>query len=189
MYSLVSVDGSIFSRRTREPEQNWKKLTSSSFRSQMCAHERIISKHSFLSAPFLSALSAPPHQPTTMKRAGLVIYHPHMAAVLLVRDTRTDKWSFPKGRAESYDRDLITTAIRETHEETGFVLNTHYKLTTTDWEFTSVYLVRANALTAALPFTSCAEQHVAEVAWVHIRDILRLNGNAPLRGWAKHMIW
>lgn len=124
--------------------------------------------------------------PPTRKRdgAGLVIYHPSAWAVLLVRDTRTDLWSFPKGRAEAWDRDLIDTAVRETYEETGMVLDINYRLLSRDLEaYGNTYLTYAEATTADLPFICCAEQHVAEVAWVPVHDI-PLQANFALRAWA-----
>lgn len=118
--------------------------------------------------------------------AGLVIYHPSDWAVLLVRDTRTNMWSFPKGRAEAWDRDLIETAVRETYEETGMVLDKDYKLLTHCLEaYGSTHLLYAEATTSDLPFSYCIEQHVAEVAWVPIQDLARLKGNFALRAWSR----
>lgn len=119
--------------------------------------------------------------------AGIVIYHPSDWAVLLIRDTRTNLWSFPKGRAEAYDRDLVDTAVRETFEETGMVLHVHYRLLSQYMEaYDKTRLMYAEATTANLPFISCIEQHVAEVAWVCVQDIQRLKGNHSLRAWAAH---
>lgn len=116
--------------------------------------------------------------------AGLVIYHPSVWAVLLVRDTRTNMWSFPKGRAETWDRDLVDTAVRETYEETGFVLDTHYRLLTRVFEtHGNTDILYAEAKTSTLPFCTCTEQHVAEVAWIAVQDIPTIHGNFPLRTW------
>lgn len=116
--------------------------------------------------------------------AGIVIYHPSVWAVLLIRDTRTNLWSFPKGRAETWDRDLVDTAVRETFEETGMVLHIHYRLLSRSMEsYDKTRLMYAEATTANLPFTYCIEQHVAEVAWIRVEDIPRLKGNYSLRAW------
>lgn len=117
-------------------------------------------------------------------RAGLVIYHPSDWAILLIRDARTSMWSFPKGRIEPYDRDLVDAAVRETYEETGFVLDKHYLLLTRMFEtHGNTNLLYAEAKTPTLPFSSCVEQHVAEVAWVAVRDIKSIHCNFPLRAW------
>jgi 8-oxo-dGTP pyrophosphatase MutT (NUDIX family) len=121
---------------------------------------------------------------------GLVILNPSKNAVLLIRDDRTQKWSFPKGRYEIYDADLLATAIRETEEETGFVLNKDYVLDNSVLRsYANTQLVLAYSLTDALPFQVCAEHHVAEVAWVPFEKIARLNHNLPLRLWAKKEGW
>lgn len=41
--------------------------------------------------------------------------------VLVVHRPSTDDWTFPKGKREPKDGDLITCAIREVQEETGFL--------------------------------------------------------------------
>ena len=118
-------------------------------------------------------------------RAGLVVYHPSAWAILLIRDTRTNIWSLPKGRVESYDRDLVDAAVRETYEETGFILDKHYRLLSHVFEVHGkARLFYAEAKTSMLPFSSCIEQHVAEVAWVPIQDIQSIHGNLPLRSWS-----
>lgn len=129
---------------------------------------------------------------TEQKRpgGGLVILHPSEKAVLLIRDDRTNKWSFPKGRQEDYDADLIATAIRETEEETGFVFNKDYVLDKTVCRsYANTQLVLAHAVTTDLPFEVCNAHHVAEVAWVPFDKIASLNPNLPLRLWAKKEGW
>lgn len=121
--------------------------------------------------------------------AGLVIQHPTESAVLLVRDSRTNKWSFPKGRSESIDVNYIDTAIRETLEETGFIQYKHYVLKNKSRACAHTQLVLAQALTSELPFTSCKEQHVAEVAWMPIKSVRSIDANLSLRMWAHKEGW
>jgi 8-oxo-dGTP pyrophosphatase MutT (NUDIX family) len=118
--------------------------------------------------------------------AGLVIFHPSQSSILLVRDTRTDLWSFPKGRAESYDRDLVDTAVRETYEETGFVKDVNYRLLShVSKLYGNTNILWAEATSPTLVFDSCIEQHVAEVAWIPISQIPHLKANSPVRVWAE----
>lgn len=121
---------------------------------------------------------------TTSTGAGLVILHPEGHSVLLIRDDRHNKWSFPKGRKEDFDTDLLATAIRETYEETGFQKDVHYTLATSkkkERSYGNTHVIFAQALTTELPFTSCPEHHVAEVAWIPITTIRTLDTNQSVR--------
>ena len=61
------------------------------------------------------------------KNAGLIIFKDD--TVLLVQDTKSLKWSFPKGAPEAIDEhDPKKTAIRETYEEVGLVPEADYTL-------------------------------------------------------------
>jgi 8-oxo-dGTP pyrophosphatase MutT (NUDIX family) len=113
--------------------------------------------------------------------AGLFILHPKGDSVLLIRDDRHNKWSFPKGRKEDTDADLYATAIRETYEETGFQKDVHYILGKSGRSFGKAHIIVAYALTSDLPFTSCPTHHVAEVAWIPLKEIGALDANMPLR--------
>ena len=53
-----------------------------------------------------------------MYGAGIILYN-DKGELLGVQDSKTAKWSFPKGDCERTDVHLIDTAIRETLEETG----------------------------------------------------------------------
>lgn len=117
-------------------------------------------------------------------RAGIVIFHPTQSSVLLVRNTLSNMWGFPKGHPEPSDRDLLDTAVRETYAETGFVKDVHYRLLSTVSKFygyTNIFW--AEALTSTLVFPSCIEEHVAEVAWVPISQIPHMKCNQPVREW------
>lgn len=50
--------------------------------------------------------------------------------VLIVRDIKTGKWSFPKGAKEECDDNPVITAVRECFEEIGLYLNRDYELLT-----------------------------------------------------------
>lgn len=123
---------------------------------------------------------------TTRLGAGLAIFHPTQWSVLLIRDTRTNMWSFPKGRAESYDGDLVDTAVRETYEETGFIKDIHYRLLSRTYKlYGNTNILWAEATSPTLVFSSCIEQNVAEVAWIPISAIQSINAIYVVRQWAK----
>lgn len=51
--------------------------------------------------------------------AGLILLSSDLKSTLLVKDTRTGKWGFPKGHRETIDTSDLATAVRECFEETG----------------------------------------------------------------------
>jgi 8-oxo-dGTP pyrophosphatase MutT (NUDIX family) len=48
--------------------------------------------------------------------------------VLIVKDIKTGKWSFPKGTKEECDDSPVITAVRECSEEIGLNINRDYQL-------------------------------------------------------------
>lgn len=64
--------------------------------------------------------------------AGIILFN-SCNEVLLVQDTFSKRWSFPKGRVEIDDLDIpINTAIRETLEEAGLQHLIDYTLSSYD---------------------------------------------------------
>lgn len=121
-----------------------------------------------------------------MVGAGVAIFHPTEWSVLMIRDTRTNIWSLPKGRTEPQDHDVIDTAVRETIEETGFVVNVHYRLLSRVAKlYGNTHVLWAEATSPTLVFDSCIDQHVAEVAWIPISSIKSIKANYTTRSWAK----
>ena len=56
---------------------------------------------------------------TSWKGAGMILFDKDNLSILLVRDTKSKKFGFPKGHYEKYDKTPFETAIRELNEETG----------------------------------------------------------------------
>ncbi len=66
---------------------------------------------------------------TWYEGAGMIIFNKKRTRVLLVKDAVKGIWSFPKGVPEKEDGEVpLTTAIRETKEETGLEYNIDYIL-------------------------------------------------------------
>ena len=56
------------------------------------------------------------------KSVGFIVYNKISEEVILVKQTKNQQWSFPKGKIETGETD-IQTAIRELEEETGLQKN------------------------------------------------------------------
>jgi 8-oxo-dGTP pyrophosphatase MutT (NUDIX family) len=57
--------------------------------------------------------------------AGVCLFDSELKKILLVKDSRSKKWSFPKGRFE-LEETIFQTAVRETFEETKLAYLTDY---------------------------------------------------------------
>lgn len=110
---------------------------------------------------------------------GIVILHPDMKHVLMVLDSRSRLWSFPKGRAESGDPFPLATGIREVLEETDFEYVRDYVVT--DIQKRGIYgnylLYDGVSLRETLITTSKPSENVDEIAWVPICHASTLNKN------------
>lgn len=118
-------------------------------------------------------------------RAGLIITN-DKGEYLLVKDSRSKKWSFPKGGKEEYDRYLTHTAEREMFEETGFVASRDYTYDPTNHiravvhtkEYCSVYyFFIGKCIKNDLYFTQKLDEHIEEIKFVRPCDLIRLNLN------------
>lgn len=114
---------------------------------------------------------------TIISGAGIVIYSPDRTHILLIKDSRSHKWSIPKGSVESYDDALIATAIREVQEESGYTWGIDYMIDQIDGQFTQYLIFSGIAISDNLRFTSCLKEFVEEVKWIPVMNMhkLRLN--------------
>jgi 8-oxo-dGTP pyrophosphatase MutT (NUDIX family) len=114
-----------------------------------------------------------------MYRAGIVIHHPTEDAVLMVRDSRNNMWSFPKGGHESYDSSQLSTAIREVREETGFEYRKDYDVL--QWldivDIHSYVFFRGVATRRKLLFKRCDGEYIQNVAWIPCQILQKLRMN------------
>ena len=105
----------------------------------------------------------------TRKRGGIILLHENQ--VLLVKDTATSKWSFPKGAMENYDHDNpLNTAIRECREETGLEFEVDYTLTNycPAIFFGNQYYYFARLRKAPDTLTLKAEGETSTIKWVSL---------------------
>jgi len=118
-------------------------------------------------------------------RAGLILTN-DKNEYLVVKDSRSHKWSFPKGGKEDVDTYLCETAQREMFEETGFIVERDYTYDSINHlccvsqtkEYISIYyFFVGKALKNDLYFTQKLDEHIEEVKFVTAYDLMRMNIN------------
>ncbi len=116
---------------------------------------------------------------------GVILFNSYNQ-VLLVQDTFTKKWSFPKGRVEKEDCDFpIVTAIRETKEETGLQYMTDYIINSFEpvmihyntYLFRGDLLVNANDVyTDGINETTaqwCSKEYIKSNIWKYTNNYIK----------------
>lgn len=107
---------------------------------------------------------------------------------LLLRGRDTGIWSFSKGHPEAEDGgDPLRTALRETHEETGYELGRDYTLVSD----TSVrlgkrpYWIGLMTATGAATKLRLAVGEHSDAGWFTWSEVGRLVTNTDVRAWVK----
>lgn len=121
---------------------------------------------------------------------GIVIFHPNMNNVLMICDSRSKKWSFPKGQVEESDVFPLATGIREVKEETGFV---HLQDYTVDpiknAKYGNYILYEGISLRDTLVCDHRLDEYVEKIEWISVHDVSKLDKNytswqfCKSRGW------
>ena len=124
--------------------------------------------------------------------AGFIILSPECTHTLLVNDSRSKKWGFPKGHREKEDNDDLATAVRECHEETGLIAS-DYKVHNEVFRVSKgsqSYLFRYTILKTDMNKVKAhpsPPNEIRECRWVPITDLMSANhiydGNKYLRNW------
>jgi 8-oxo-dGTP pyrophosphatase MutT (NUDIX family) len=125
--------------------------------------------------------------------AGFILLSSDLTHLLLVHDTRSGKWGFPKGHRESYDASDLATAIRECREETGLLHPIDYTVHDDPFKISkggSSYLFRYAVLNGAATkdrLRAGPAHEIAGLEWISIATLLEaqnvLDGNKYLRAW------
>jgi 8-oxo-dGTP pyrophosphatase MutT (NUDIX family) len=125
--------------------------------------------------------------------AGFVLLSSDLTQLLLVHDTRSGKWGFPKGHRETYDANDLATAVRECSEETGLVHGIDYVVHDEVFKISkggSSYLFRYALLNGAATkdrLRAGPAHEIAGLEWIPIATLLEaqsvLDGNKYLRAW------
>lgn len=121
---------------------------------------------------------------------GIVIFHPDREHVLMICDSRSKKWSFPKGQVEECDVCTVATGIREVKEETGFVYLHDYTIDLYSSEkYGNYMLYEGQSLRDTLVYENRPDEYVEKVSWIPIEGVSKLDKNYPSwqfsvsRGW------
>jgi 8-oxo-dGTP pyrophosphatase MutT (NUDIX family) len=124
--------------------------------------------------------------------AGFIILSPECTHTLLVNDSRSKKWGFPKGHREKVDEDDLATAVRECNEETGLSAS-DYKVHSEVFRVSKgsqSYLFRYAILKTDMnkvKIHPAPPNEISECRWVPIADLIGANqiydGNKYLRNW------
>ncbi|NBQ48939.1 MAG: NUDIX domain-containing protein [Sphingobacteriia bacterium] len=135
-----------------------------------------------------------PNRPQSMSYAGagFILFTSDLQSVLLVHDSRSKKWGFPKGHREKEDENDIATATRETWEETGLIKEDYvifpeaFKIN----KGSQSYIFRYAMLKHADYHNKIIYGHsheIADMRWVPVRSLIEANqvldGNKYLRTW------
>jgi|APCry1669189241_1035207.scaffolds.fasta_scaffold66076_2 8-oxo-dGTP pyrophosphatase MutT (NUDIX family) len=105
---------------------------------------------------------------------------------LLLRGRDTGIWSFSKGHTEATDRDLRSTALRETWEETGLIAGRDYTLVE------GVAPMRFGKRPYWIGVTNircptirlCSREHSTS-NWFTVSEIAQLKSNTDVRMWLR----
>ena len=103
---------------------------------------------------------------------GVILYHfGKNIRVLVVRSSKSNKWGFPKGHKEGFERDLRQTATRELEEETGIKIHAS-KLQGRGFKIGD-YLYW-NVKHDRLERVDIQKEELTEYSWMNIEDIVEL---------------
>jgi 8-oxo-dGTP pyrophosphatase MutT (NUDIX family) len=104
-------------------------------------------------------------------------------SVLLLQGVK-GSWSFPKGHWEIGDATPMDTAIRETWEETGYILGLDYEIVGTKMRLDKRIYWMARPLRTLQDPVLRSREHKG-FRWVPISDIYWLNVNSGVKIWCQ----
>jgi ADP-ribose pyrophosphatase YjhB (NUDIX family) len=115
---------------------------------------------------------------SNMNGAGILLFNSNYSKILLVCDSRSSKWSFPKGRFEKNET-VRDTAIREMQEETEFEYPVDYQFVI--WPAFKVFQyyifigkLNDNENVNSKIFIPNIEQHIKDIKWFDKNEIRQL---------------
>lgn len=124
--------------------------------------------------------------------AGLIVLSADMSSILLVHDTRSGKWGFPKGHREAVDSNDMATAVRECFEETGLtpddytIYGDNFKINKGGQSYLFRYAILKNESRKDRLRAGPAYE-IAALDWVPLNRLFEaqiiLDGNKYLRTW------
>ena len=124
--------------------------------------------------------------------AGFILLSSDLSTTLLVHDTRSQKWGFPKGHREPTDASDLETAVRECYEETGLTSEDYsvhsevFKVSKGSHSYNFRYAILHDE-TRKSNIVPGNKNEVAGLQWVPLKQLLNatniLDSNKYLRTW------
>ena len=124
--------------------------------------------------------------------AGFILLSSDLSTTLLVNDTRSQKWGFPKGHREDTDANDLETSVREVREETGLTSEDYrvypevFKVSKGSHSYNFRYAVLHDEKRKSNIIIGPAHE-IGGLQWVPIKQLLDaqnvLDGNKYLRSW------
>ena len=124
--------------------------------------------------------------------AGFILLSSDLSSMLLVHDTRSNKWGFPKGHRENTDASDLETAVRECFEETGLtsedyrVMPEAFKVSKGSHSYNFRYAILHDEKRKT-KITPGPAHEIAGIQWIPLKQLLEasnvLDGNKYLRSW------
>ena len=124
--------------------------------------------------------------------AGFILLSSDLSTTLLVHDTRSKKWGFPKGHRETTDNSDLETAVRECYEETGLTSEDYtvhpevFKVSKGSHSYNFRYAILRDEERKKNIIPGDTNE-VAELQWVPLKQLLHatniLDSNKYLRAW------
>jgi len=115
------------------------------------------------------------------------------AGIILVRDGKvlllqgvSGIWSFPKGHGEDEDPNPFVTAVRETYEETGYMLGVDYEIIGDRMRLEKRIYWTARPLRTLREPSLIAREHKG-YKWVPVGDVNWLNINGGVKAWTRRV--
>ncbi|NDE13733.1 NUDIX hydrolase [bacterium] len=118
----------------------------------------------------------------SVKKCGIIFYHPSADKYLLVLGKKSEKWGFPKGHQEK-DETEEETAIRELFEETGIHVRREDLQTKTRFK-NNIYFNVATVPTGSLGIQDTNE--IVRLSWFSLPEMILLpkeKMNFGLKNW------
>jgi hypothetical protein len=124
------------------------------------------------------------------KGAGIILLN-SKCSILLVRDTKSKKFGFPKGHYEKYDKTPYDTALRELNEETGLVENdfklfSEYPILSKNKYYFWFGLLNENVQNIERCYITNDEPTISLVKYYNICKIKELDKNISLKKFIKN---